>query len=282
MRLARFARPFSRVLMAGAMCLVGTAAWAQGTVTGRVTAQGSNGPLKDAHVLALGTNAAATTNQDGKYTMNGVRAGTIEVQVLLVGYQPLKKTVTVTAGATANVDFQLTATVVRLPDVVTTATGQQRKIELGHAVATLGDVSTRVEQTSITNLSDLLVAKVSGMVVIPGAFTNGAPQIRIRGLNSLSLNNSPIFVVDGVRMNIGGSSSNGGNLASGISVINDLDAATIEDVEIVKGPSAATLYGTAAANGVIVVTTKKGRAGSTKWGFTGETRTIDDRNPYQA
>jgi hypothetical protein len=52
------------------------------------------------------------------------------------------------------------------------------------------------------------------MVVIPGAFTNGAPMIRIRGLNSLSLNNSPIFVVDGVRMNIGGSSSNGGNLAS--------------------------------------------------------------------
>jgi len=214
MRLARFARPFSRVLTAGAMCLVGSAAWAQGTVTGRVTAQGSNQPLSDARVLALGTNAAANTDQDGRYTLRGVRSGTIEVQVLHVGYQPLKKTVTVTAGGTATTDFALTTAVVRLQDVVTTATGEQRKIELGHAVATLGDVSTRVEQTSITNMSDLLVAKVSGMVVIPGAFTNGAPMIRIRGLNSLSLNNSPIFVVDGVRMNVGGSSSNGFALRS--------------------------------------------------------------------
>src|SRR6185295_20186104 len=136
------------------------------------------------------------TAQDGKYTMNGVRAGTIDVQVLRVGYTPLKKTVTVTAGATATLDFELATSVVRLQDVVTTATGDQRKIELGHAVATLGDVTSRVEQTSITNMSDLLVAKVAGMVVIPGAFTNGAPKINIRGLNSLSLNNSPIFVVD--------------------------------------------------------------------------------------
>ena len=131
MRLARFARPFSPVLMAGAMWLVGTAAWAQGTVTGRVTAQGTSEPLSDARVLALGTNAAASTAQDGKYTMHGVRAGTIEVQVLRVGYQPVKKTVTVTAGATVNLDFELPVAIVRLQDVVTTATGQQRKIELG-------------------------------------------------------------------------------------------------------------------------------------------------------
>src|ERR1043166_276364 len=108
MILALFARPFSRVFMAGAMCLVGTAAWAQGKVTGRVTARGTHEPLRDAPVLALGTNAAAITAQDGKYTMHGVRAGTIEVQVLRVGYQPLKKTVTVAAGATVNLDFELT------------------------------------------------------------------------------------------------------------------------------------------------------------------------------
>ena len=185
-----------------------------------------------------------------------------------------------TAGATATADFELVVAVVRLQDVVTTATGEQRKIELGHAVATLGDVSTRVEQTSITNMSDLLVAKVAGMVVIPGAFTNGAPMIRIRGLNSLSLNNSPIFVVDGVRMNIGGSSSNGGNLASGISVINDIDPSTIEDVEVVKGPSAATLYGTDAANGVVVITTKRGKAGKNRWTFNAEQGSIVDKSNY--
>jgi TonB-linked SusC/RagA family outer membrane protein len=268
------------VLLAVAVWLVGTAAGAQGTVTGRVTAQGTNEPLSDARVLAIGTTAAANTAQDGKYTMRGVRAGTLEVQVFRVGYQPLKKSVSVTDGGTATVDFELAPAVVRLQDVVTTATGEQRKIELGHTVATLGDVSSRVEQTSITNMSDLLVAKVAGMTVIPGAFTNGAPNIKIRGLNSLSLNNSPIFVVDGVRMNIGGSSSNGGNLASSISVINDLDATAIEDVEIVKGPSAATLYGTDAANGVVVITTKRGRAGKNRWTFNAEQGSIVDKSNY--
>src|SRR6185503_2351220 len=87
-------------------------------------------------------------------------------------------------------------------------------------------------------------------------------------------------VVDGVRMNIGGSSSNGGNLASGISVINDIDASTIEDVEIVKGPSAATLYGTDAANGVVVITTRRGKAGKNRWTFNAEQGTLTDKSNY--
>ena len=90
MGLARFTRLLSPVFMAGAMCLVASTARAQGRVTGRVTAQDTNQPLTDARVLAIGTNAVASTNQDGRYTLNGVRTGTIEVQVFHVGYQPLK------------------------------------------------------------------------------------------------------------------------------------------------------------------------------------------------
>jgi TonB-dependent SusC/RagA subfamily outer membrane receptor len=192
----------------------------------------------------------------------------------------MKKTVTVTAGGTTTVDFELTQLVVRLQDVVSTATGQQRKIELGHTVANLGDVSSRVEQTSITNMSDLLVAKVAGMVVIPGAFTNGSPRsafadsIRCRSTTLRSSSSTAC------RMNTGGSSSNGGNLASSVSVINDIDPSTIEDIEIVKGPSAATLYGTDAANGVVVITTKKGRAGKTRWAINAEQGGIWDKSNY--
>jgi TonB-linked SusC/RagA family outer membrane protein len=280
MRLARFARPISLALTVAAMSFAGTPAMAQGTVTGRVTAKGTNEPLSDARVLVVGTNAATATAQDGKYTLNRVRSGAVEVQVFRLGYESMKHTATVTSGGSVTVDFDLTPAVVRLQDVVTTATGQQRRIEIGNSVSTLGDVSQRVEQTSITNMSDLLVAKVAGMTVIPGAFTNGAPKINIRGLNSLSLNNSPIFVVDGVRMNVGGSSSNGGNLASSISVINDIDPTTIEDVEVVKGPSAATLYGTDAANGVVVITTKKGRSGRNRWTFNAEQGSIVDKSNY--
>jgi len=280
MTLVRFTGSYSRLLATAAMCLAASTALAQGTITGRVTALGTSEPLADARVLVVGTNAAAGTNQDGRYTLNRVRSGTVDVQVFRIGYEPVKKTATVTTGGSVTLDFELTTAVVRLQDVVTTATGQQRKIEIGNAVSTLGDVSTRVEQTSITNMSDLLVAKVAGMTVIPGAFTNGAPSIHIRGLNSLSLNNSPIFIIDGVRMNVGGSSSNGGNLASSISVINDIDPSTIEDVEVVKGPSAATLYGTDAANGVVVITTKKGRAGKNRWTFNGEQGSIVDKSNY--
>lgn len=280
MRPARFAQSFSRMVVAGALTLIGTTLWAQGTVTGKVTAQDNNTPVVGARVIALGTNSTALTGQDGKYTMYGVRAGSIDVEVLRIGYQSLKKTVTVANGSAATLDFSLVASVVQLADVVTTATGQQRRIELGNSVATLGDVSKRVEQTSITNMSDLLVGKVPGMVVLPGAFTNGAPLIRIRGLNSISLNNAPIFVVDGVRMNTGGSSSNGGNLTSQVSVLNDIDPSAIEDIEIVKGPSAATLYGTDAANGVIMITTKRGKTGRNRWTVNMEQGRITDPSNY--
>lgn len=100
MRPARFTRPLARVLTAGLLCCIGTAALAQGTgtITGRVTAQGTGAPLSDARVLALGTNLAATTGQDGRYTLSRVRAGAMDVQVFRVGNQPLKKSVTVSAG----------------------------------------------------------------------------------------------------------------------------------------------------------------------------------------
>ncbi len=109
MRIGRFARPFSLMRMAGTLCLASAAAWAQGTVSGHVTAQGNSEPIAGARVLALGTNAAANTEQDGKYTLTGVRAGTVEIEVLRIGYLPLTRTVTVTNGGTTDLDFQLAA-----------------------------------------------------------------------------------------------------------------------------------------------------------------------------
>ena len=141
----------------------------------------------------------------------------------------------------------------------------------------------KVETTPITNIGDLLVAKAPGVVVLPGPMTGSAPIIRIRGLNSLATNgsgisNAPIYIVDGVH--IGTGNINLGTGGTQASFLNDLDPNEIEDVEIVKGPSAATLYGTNASNGVIVITTKRGRAGSTKWTWYGEGGGVSDRNSY--
>jgi TonB-linked SusC/RagA family outer membrane protein len=254
-------------------------AHAQGTITGRITSEG-NLPLGDVRVLVISTAVSAITNEDGKYTLKGVPAGTFDIQALHVGFQSQKKSVNVAAGSSTVADFVLKQAIVQLEEVVTTATGQQRKVELGNAISTLGNVAKKVEETPVMAMQDLLVAKAPGVNVLSGSVVGAAPTIRVRGVSSINLSNAPIWVVDGVRYNIDQSAASAGQTP--ISLINNLSPEEIEDIEIVRGPSAATLYGTNAANGVIVVTTKKGRAGSTRWNFSAETRTIDDRNPYQA
>jgi len=267
----------STVVLLAAIAAPSLAQAQQATISGRVTATGTNEPLSEARVMVSGTSIATSTNTEGRYTLNNVPRGAVTVQVLRVGYQEQKKSVTVAAGEAATLDFSLVQAVVQLQEIVTTATGEQRRVELGNSVATL-DVAKRAETTPITDLGSLLVGKTAGVTVIPGSMTGAAPVVHIRGLNSLSLSNNPIYIIDGVRMNT--SNINFGFTGTNTSLINDLDPNEIEDIEIVKGPSAATLYGTDAANGVIVITTKKGHAGATRWTWYGEAGAVDDRNQY--
>jgi TonB-linked SusC/RagA family outer membrane protein len=270
-----------RLFSAGfaALFLAGSTAHAQtATITGTVTAQGTSQPLAEARILLIGSSLSATTNDQGKFTIRNAPAGAAQLQALRVGFKSEKKAVTVPATGDVAVDFVLGVAVAQLDEVVTTATGQQRKVELGNAISTLGDVGKRVEEMPTHNLSDLMIAKSPGVTLLPGTELGGAPTIRIRGVSSISLSNAPIWYVDGVRYSAG--SLNSGTDAN-FSLLNSLNPEEIEDIEIVKGPSAATLYGTNAANGVVVITTKKGRAGSTRWNWAAEGRTVDDRVPYQ-
>ena len=276
--------PVSTMLGAAIAVAVPAMAWAQhASVSGRVVAANSVEPIVDARVMVAGTSMATNTNGEGRFTLRDVPVGEIDIRVIRVGYEQQKKAIAVSAGQDATLDFALAQAVVRLPDVVTTATGEQRRVELGNSVSTLGDVTQKVETTPINTMADLLVAKAPGVVVLPGAMTGAAPVVRIRGLGSLAttgsgVTNNPIYVIDGVRMGSGAISFGTGGTQS--SFVNDIDPNEIEDIEIVKGPSAATLYGTDAANGVIVITTKKGRAGATRWSWYGEGGGVDERNKY--
>jgi len=272
------ARRLSMLTVMAALLSPGVIAAQGGTITGTVKVAGTGEPLPSAHVTVVGSSLVTVTDATGKYTLRGAPSGRVEVRVTRIGFAERKQPVTVTTGASATLDFILNEVSVRLQEVVTTATGVQRRIELGNTVATLGDVSTRVEQRSITSVADLLVAKAPGVTVLPGNNTGAPPMIRIRGLNSLSLSNAPIFVIDGVRMNSAPIGT--GTTFAATSHLSGLNPQEIEDVEIVKGPSAATLYGTDAANGVIVITTKRGRAGKTRWSWHGEAGRIEDRNDY--
>ena len=271
----------SRMLVASSAVVLllasGRALHAQATVTGRVTAADTKQPLASARVLVVGGTVNAMTGEDGRFALRNVAAGTFQLQVLRVGYVAKKQSVTVAAGGTASADFELEAAVIQLQEVVTTATGEQRAIELGNSVQTLRNVPKTVEESPINTLSDLLQSKAPGVIVLPPTTLGGPPTLRVRGVSSISLSNSPIVYVDGVRY-----STN--TLQSGtdtpFSLLNMLNPEEIEDIEIVKGPSAATLYGTNAANGVLLITTKRGRAGTTRWSWSAERGRVDDRSPY--
>ena len=271
-----------RVLAALALAfVVGTPLAAQqtGTVSGRVTESGNQAPVAQAQLNIAGTTLGAITNAAGDYTIRNVPAGTHHLRVLRVGFSERKVPITVAAGQTTTQNVVITAIPVSLAPVVTTATGEQRRVEIGNSVSQI-DAANLLETAPVKSIDDVLNARAPGVIVTSGTQTGAGSRIRIRGQNSLSLNNDPIFVIDGVRMT---SNTNSSSLFTGgaqPSRVGDLNPEEIENIEIVKGPSAATLYGTDAANGVVVITTKRGRAGRTTWLVYGEGGVIGDRNTY--
>jgi len=284
--------PRKLTIGAGPIALMITAASvaaAQGTLTGTVTAQAGGAPLQEARVIVLGTSLFASTGPDGKFTIRRVPAGTAEVRLIRVGYQEQKKSVRIVDGQTATLDFVMSTSIVQLQEVVTTATGEQRRVEVGNAVENIS-VSKLTETAPVRTIADVLAARTPGVMVQAGTQTGAGQRIRVRGISSLTLSNEPIFVIDGIRMSSGSGSgtSNGlpnagtafGNGGNNFSRLGDISPEDIDNIEIVKGPSAATLYGTDAANGVIVITTKKGRTGSARWSTYAESGILDDRNWY--
>src|SRR5207244_5827503 len=160
-----------------------------------------------------------------------------------------------------------------------TGTGDQAKKEVGNAITSIRADSLGAARP-MTNLNDLLVAKVAGVQVLPSPLTGGGGRVRIRGTTSLSLSNEPVYIIDGIRMEsaVGSSSIGiGGTLPSSV---NDINPDEIESFEVVRGPSASTLYGTDAANGVIVIKTKRGRPGPARWSVYTEAGIIKDYNTW--
>ncbi|HET6680797.1 MAG TPA: SusC/RagA family TonB-linked outer membrane protein [Gemmatimonadaceae bacterium] len=251
----------------------------QGSIAVTVTETASGQPIDQAQVTVVNTTLGGLTNAEGKFTLRGVPVGSHRVRVLRVGFGEQSQTVNVTEGATAEVTIQLSTVAVSLAPVVTTATGETRRVEIGNAITNI-DASQVTETSAISTVNDVLNSRAPGVIVTTGTQTGVGSRIRIRGQNSLSLSNDPIWVIDGVRMTSDVESSNLFTGGGQPSRVNDINPDDIESIEVVKGPSAATLYGTDAANGVIVVTTKRGRAGEARWNVWGEGGILQDRNTY--
>src|SRR5687767_2072745 len=156
-----------------------------GTISGQVTDAASGQPVPVAQIQIVGTNLGAVANDQGRYTMRGVPARAVMVRVLRVGYQEQTKPATVTVNGTVTVDFALRQATVNLTPVVTTATGEIRRVEIGNAVSTI-EAAKVVETAPVSSLADLLNSRAAGVSVLSGTQTGVGQRVRIRGSNSLS------------------------------------------------------------------------------------------------
>ncbi len=238
---------------------------ASGTIVGRVTDARTNDGLANVSLPVEGTRLGVSTGQDGRYRIVGVPTGSRTLIVLRLGYASVRRPVTVSAGQDATVDIAMQVSAISLDQVVVTGTaGQTEKRAIGNAVATI-DAATELQKSAAPDLSNLFRSRNSGVDVLPVSGRIGAgPVIQIRGPSSIGLSNSPLIYIDGVRVNNAvaqGPSSAGGLGTQGAAVanrLNDINPEDIESIEIIKGPAAATIYGTEAANGVVQIITKKG------------------------
>jgi TonB-linked SusC/RagA family outer membrane protein len=241
-----------------------------GSVTGRVTEAKTGHAIAGASVVLVGTRWHATTGDDGQYRLEDVTAASYTLTVSRIGYAKQSQAVTVAMGQELTIDVTLDILPTELERVVVTATGPQRKREVGNLIETIAADSI-VATGPITSLTDVISARAPGVQVFSsGGFTGASPQINIRGQNSFTLSNQPLLYIDGVRVeNSAASNASAINQGTGLFAgrFNDLDPNEVESVEVVKGPSAATLYGTDAANGVILIKTKHGLAGPPRWSF---------------
>jgi len=252
----------------------------RGTISGQVTDAATARPLVGAQVTVGGTNVSTLTNEEGRYLLINVPAGPREVRVSLIGYARGTVSVNVEVGQTATRNFTLVVSALELEGVIATATGQEiRRRELGNSVATIN--TDDIELAPVTNFTQLIQGRIPGATVMQSSGTvGGGARIRIRGLNSVSLSNAPLLIVDGIRVDNAERSSIYGVGGQEPSRFNDLNPASIESIEILKGPAAAALYGTAAANGVIQVTTKRGRAGSPQFSAWTEYGTSEEMTDF--
>jgi TonB-linked SusC/RagA family outer membrane protein len=273
-------------VLVGLLGFAGTGVAAQqgtGTVNGRIVDKATKAGIGGARVDLGNTNRSTFTSGDGHYTLRGVPSGSQVIHVSIIGYGAQSQTVTVTEGGEVTADFALNQAAVSLDVVTVTSTGEQRGRQLGNPISQIKAADV-VEQAQPANFADLVSGRASNVQVLPSGGTIGAgARIRIRGLSSVSLSNEPVYYVDGIKVEAGANNSQALSVGTGgqsTARINDINPEDIESVEIVKGPAAATLYGTQAGNGVVRITTKHGAAGKPLWSVYSELGVLNDENNY--
>ena len=227
--------------------------WAQRSIAGRVTDANGN-PIIGASIQVKSTRVGTVTKEDGSFSLT-VPANNRVLTISAVGQAPQE----ITLGSQSSYSITLQAgNQQNLQEVVVVGYGTQRRTEITGNVAQISGAKLRDQP--IQTFEQGLSGRAAGVNVnIPNGVLNNPPVIRVRGINSISLSSFPLVVVDGIPVFTG----NTGNTAAN-NVLGDINPSDIESFEILKDASAAAIYGSRAAAGVVLITTKKGRQGRTR------------------
>jgi TonB-linked SusC/RagA family outer membrane protein len=233
---------------------------ARGTVSGTVTSATTSQPLAGVQVFVDGTGRGTTTDERGAYRISGVPAGPHTVRASMLGYSAAQQAVTVAAGGDRTANFVLSQSAVSLDPVVVVGYGTTDRRKLTTAVSSVS--SEEIARTPVASVDAAIQGRAPGVQVVQNAGNPGnGITMRIRGAASLSASNQPLFVVDGVPMlqeeysqfDLGGQNTSG---------VSGLNPDEIESIDILKDAAAASIYGSRGSNGVVIITTKRGRAGA--------------------
>lgn len=253
------------------MVLIAGAAMAQDrTISGTVTAKDDGLPIPGVSVKIVGTSIGTSTDASGKYSLK-IASNAASIEFSSIGYVSQVKAI----GAASVINAVMATDAQQLGEVVVTALGIKREVRaLGYAAQSVkGDDLTKADQGDVLKS---LSGKIAGVQITSSSGTPGASSyIQLRGSNSLTGNNQPLFVIDGSPIDnsqnySGDPSDQQNNLLQGASNSNrgaDIDPNDIESITVLKGPAAAAIYGIDAANGAIVITTKRGKAGKIQVDF---------------
>ena len=237
----------------------------QGTVQGEITDSRTLAPISAVQVFLPGLGLGTLSDEQGEYTLTNVPPGEHELRAEMIGRAPLSQTITVGPAAVLTVNFSLETSAIGLDEIVVTGTvGRQVRRSLGNVVGRV-DAAALQRSSAASDIEQLLLGATPGLSVDVGnnSAANSGSNIRIRGVGSMALSSQPLLYVDGVRVNNDPPTRN--RVYSGHfppSRFQDLNPEDIESIEVIKGPAAATLYGTEASNGVINIITKKGVIGA--------------------
>ena len=262
--------------MVGLLCLATTTYAQNRKITGRILSVSDKGTLPGVTVKIKGTSAGTVTDAAGLFTLN-ISEQQFTLEISYVGFI----TQTVNSGTQNFYEIQLVPDARSLTEVVITGYATQNKREVTGSISSIK--GSEIENLPVQTFDKALSGRAAGVqVTTNGGQPGGGINVNIRGTSSINSSTQPLYVIDGMQINPGTFASAGGfsgNVSN--NVLSSINPADIESIEILKDAASASIYGSQAGNGVVIVTTKRGKKGKTQIKAGAQVGFAENYNPYK-